>query len=368
MLTEQEAVPYLLQGKLLDPESIVAGTLEVVNVSRRNRNFKVISEGGPHYLLKQGVGLQGTATVAYEAAMYHYFQSDAGCGKFRRYLLCCYGYDPKEHILILELLNNAENLRDHYSRSGRFSRHLAGELGNALGLLHCLTEYAGHGNENRQGFIRSAPWILSLHHPEPSIFRDISSASIQLIRIIQQFPEFCKLLDELRLGWRAETLIHNDVKSDNCLVSSAHSASKRRQFRLKIVDWETAGIGDPCWDVGAVFSDYLSLWLFSIPITGGSPPDRFMELSRYPLEKMQPAISAFWQAYVRRMQLDDTTSSQWLLRAVKYGAARLVQTAFEQMQLSMQLMGNTVCLLQLSLNILRRPQEAIVHLLGIPLS
>jgi hypothetical protein len=367
MLTEHEGVMYLLQSKLLNPESLLEGSLEVINASRRNRNFKVISEGGPHYLLKQGVGLQGMATVAYEAAMYHHFQSDAGCVKFRRYLPRCYGYDPKEHILILELLNNAENLRDYSSRRGRFSAHLAGELGNALGLLHCLTKHEENGDENRQSFIRSVPWILSFHRPEPSIFRDISSASIQLIRIVQQFPEFCELLDELRLGWRAETLIHNDIKSDNCLVFSAHLASKRRQPRLKIIDWETVGIGDPCWDVGAVFSDYLSLWLFSMPITGESPPDRFMELSRYPLEKMQPAISAFWQAYVQRMQLDGTTSSQRLLRAVKYGAARLVQTAFEQMQMSIQLMGNTVCLLQLSLNILRRPQEAIVHLLGIPL-
>jgi hypothetical protein len=55
------------------------------------------------------------------------------------------------------------------------------------------------------------------------------------------------------------------------------------------------------------------------------------------------------------------------MRATRYSAARLIQTAFEQMQMSIQIMGNTICLLQLSLNILRRPQETIVHLLGIPL-
>jgi hypothetical protein len=37
------------------------------------------------------------------------------------------------------------------------------------------------------------------------------------------------------------------------------------------------------------------------------------------------------------------------------------------MQMAMELSGNVVCLLQLSLNMLRRPQEAMVHLLGIPL-
>jgi hypothetical protein len=116
-----------------------------------------------------------------------------------------------------------------------------------------------------------------------------------------------------------------------------------------------------------VFSNYLSFWLFSIPIMGEEPPDRFLELAPYPLERMQPAMRAYWQAYVRDMGLDAVTAKAWLLRAVKYGAARLVQTGFEHMHLSTQLTGNLVCLLQLSLNIMQRPHEAIAHLLGIPL-
>ncbi len=367
MLTEYEAVMYLLQSNFLQPETLLEGSLEVVNASRRNRNFKVMSEKGPQYLLKQGVGLQGMATVAYEAAIYHHFQSDARWDAFSHYFPHCYEYDSKEHILILELLNNAENLRDYSSRRGRFSIHLAREMGKALGLLHSLSRHEGSEDEHLQGFAKVVPWILSLHYPEPAIFRDISNASVQLVRIVQQFPEFCRLLDKLRLDWRPETLIHNDLKSDNCLVLPADPAVKHRQPRLMLVDWETIGVGDPCWDVGAVFGDYLSLWLLSMPITGETPPDRFMELSRYPLEKMQPAIGAFWQTYTQQMQLDKSISGQWLLRATRYSAARLIQTAFEQMQMSIQLTGNTICLLQLSLNILRRPQEAIVHLLGIPL-
>ena len=177
--------------------------------------------------------------------------------------------------------------------------------------------------------------------------------------------ELWQRLDELRQDWRGEALIHYDGKWDNWLVLA--EPAPRRTTRLKMVDWEFAGLGDPCWDIGTVFMDYLSFWLLSIPITGEAPPERFMELSRYPLERMQPALRAFWQAYVQHVSLDATTSYHWLLRAVKYGAARLVQIGFEQMQTSMQLTGPIVCLLQLSLNILRRPHEAAVYLLGIPL-
>jgi hypothetical protein len=37
------------------------------------------------------------------------------------------------------------------------------------------------------------------------------------------------------------------------------------------------------------------------------------------------------------------------------------------MQKAAELTGNAVCLLQLSLNIMQRPREAIAYLLGIPL-
>ena len=135
---------------------------------------------------------------------------------------------------------------------------------------------------------------------------------------------------------------------------------------LKIVDWELAGRGDPCWDLGSVFSEYLGFWLLSIPDPGAILSDQSPELARYPLNKLQPAMCSFWESYVRCMNFDATSSHEWLLRSVKYAAARLVQTAFERMQMVMQVTGTIVCFLQLSFNILQRPEEAIVHLLGIP--
>ncbi|MFQ6114058.1 MAG: hypothetical protein ACE5NG_08195 [bacterium] len=78
MLTQLEIVPYLLRRALINPDSIVFGDLIVVDASRRNRNFKVMSERGPCYLLKQGVGQEGIATVAHEASVYKLLQSYVG--------------------------------------------------------------------------------------------------------------------------------------------------------------------------------------------------------------------------------------------------------------------------------------------------
>ncbi len=364
MLTQRAVIPYLLQRRLISEEWIVEGDLAVVDASRRNLNFQVVSERGPCYLLKQGVGPDGIETVVHEATVYQRLQSSIGNLRFERYLPRFFEYDPKERVLIIEFLRDAENLREYYDRSRRFPATIAAAIGTALATLHRVNWMEGKHQADASNLAIQPPWILSIHRPNLGILPQLSSASIQAIKIIQRFPEFCELLDSLRTEWVNETFIHFDIKWDNCLIVAKRSGGPKTDVR--IVDWELAGVGDPCWDVASVFNDYLSCWLSSIPITGETPPERFLELARHPLSKMHPAIISFWESYVRRMELDDATSVEWLLRVVKYAAARLVQTVYESSDHLSKLTGNAVCSLQVSLNILRRPKEAIVQLLGIP--
>jgi hypothetical protein len=64
---------------------------------------------------------------------------------------------------------------------------------------------------------------------------------------------------------------------DNCIVFSRPGSP--RKSRLKVVDWEFAVLGNPCWDIGSVFSEYLNFWLLSIPVMGEAPPDQFLDLA-----------------------------------------------------------------------------------------
>jgi len=359
MLTQREVVDYLLERRLIQARSIVSGDLLVEDASRRNRNFKIVSQNGPGYLVKQGIGPDGRATVIREAQIYELLGAAGSGRRFGRYLPRSYGYDHQRQLLILELVRDAQDMRAYSARRTRFSATLAAALGDALGALHqpaWLDAQPGAGAL----FTGQPPWILALGCPDAGILRDVSGAALQLLRIIQQTPVLGRLLDELRWLWKPAALIHRDIKWDNCLVLA------QRRSQLRIVDWELADLGDPCWDVGSVFSNYLSHWLLSIPISGEAMPDRYMELARYPLERMQPALRACWHAYVRRMRLGPADADRWLIRATMYTAARLLQTAFEHLQMATQLNGNIVCHVQLGLNILRQPHEAAARLLGIP--
>lgn len=231
--------------------------------------------------------------------------------------------------------------------------------------LHHLTKIKN--NKDYQPIFKSQTqprFVSHLRNPNIQIFQYSSSASLQLLKIIQQNQEFRRYLDEFNNMWMQECLIHSDVKLENFVVGSGKLYTKKNN-KIKLVDWELASIGDPAWDIGSVFSSYLSLWLFSIPISDELPPDEFMKHAKFPLEKIQPAIKSFWSRYVHCVKPDNIDLQKFLLKSIKYTSARLIQTGYEFSQSKGDLTGHVVCILQLSINIMKRPQEAITSLLGI---
>jgi aminoglycoside phosphotransferase (APT) family kinase protein len=187
---------------------------------------------------------------------------------------------------------------------------------------------------------------------------------MEVVKAIQQSAELCQMLDEVAQDWREDAVIHGDLRWDNCQVLDPPSPG--RPFGVTFVDWEAAGVGDACWDVGTVFSQCLVFWLLSTPLLRDRPPEAFAGLARSPLTRIRPAMRAFWRAYLRASKLETGVHGECLWRSMRYAGARLVQTAYEQMRWEIELTADMIYLLQLSLNVLHRPLEAAVQLLGIP--
>jgi aminoglycoside phosphotransferase (APT) family kinase protein len=265
-------------------------------------------------------------------------------------------HDRERSLLVIDHVGRGRDLRRHH-RSGRYSQALATQVGRALATLHSTTAGARAPDDG-------PPWVTSLHRPTVDWMRETSAANLELIALIQSVPELGRLLDRLHDGWTTGCLVHRDFKWDNCLALTDDNGRARG---VRVIDWETASLGDPAWDVGSALADYLAHWLLSIPITGQDPPERFAQLARNPLDRMRPALRALWSGYVRYAGLDPAPANDLLVRSTRFAAARLLQTAFEQTQSALELPGTTRCLLQVALNVLRRPREAAVGLLGIPL-
>jgi hypothetical protein len=304
---------------------------------------------GQSFFIKSASTLDRAATLSNEAAVYQELHSrSADCARFLPKLR---DYDSQRNVLVLEMISSPfDPHRSKTAYERRMNEPLAASIGESLSIVHQSTGDAIVGES-------TPPWIFSVAMPRTSIFRAISAANLQVIKIIQRFQEFSALLDRLKDDWRTEALIHNDIKYDNILVERHASGDET----IRIVDWELAGFGDPAWDLAGILGDYLSAWIASIPITGEDPPEQFAALAKFPLTDMQPAIGAFWRAYSSSI----LGAGPRLIRAIKYTAARLIQGVWESMQSSISLLGTAICQLQLSFNLLRRPEEAAVHLFGI---
>jgi len=129
---------------------------------------------------------------------------------------------------------------------------------------------------------------------------------------------------------------------------------------LLLVDWELAGRGALGFDVGTVFAEYLHRWVGSIPIVEPADPARLVAHARHPLDRMQPAIRAFWTAYGIAIPQRPT-----LRRVVELAAVRLLQTAIESAQALDVPSAHVITIVQLADNMLRHPEDAALNLLGL---
>jgi Ser/Thr protein kinase RdoA (MazF antagonist) len=354
VLTPVELVRYLIGRGLLSAESVISGDLVVRDLSSRNRNYTVELRDGMSLFVKQAADPGD-----------NYLRREAQCYRDLSLILPdvmpkFVSWDEGMALLVVELAGNGDVHATQGAAVGENAPAIGAAMGQAIGLLHGLTMKQADGPMAEQPFM---PGVLSLHRPGVSLFRDASAAAIQLTEVVQQETALRTLLDGLRNDYRITSVIHHDAKWDNFIIERNKVA-----VRTRLVDWELAGTGDLAWDVGSVLAGYLSSWLFSIPVTGIVPPTQFAEHAHRPISAMRPSLRAFWRTYLRSLSdiLPPETQQSLLDRAMRFCAARLVQTAYEACQVADRVSSACVLHLQVAANVSRQPSMAAEGLLGLP--
>ena len=352
LLEAEQLLSYLVARELVQRE--VADTFQVVEVSCRHAVYLIATDSGPGLVLKQArAGAQ--SSIAHEVATLRTLRRRQPGSALAANLPVVLFHDARRGLVVFQLSEGAEDLAQYHAR-GRFSITLAGALGRALGRLHRISADA----------IGDAPdvepeWCLSLHRPRLGAIAELSRASMELIRVVQGCEELCARMDQVRASWHVTSVIHGDLRWDNCVAVARPGAS--RKTRILLIDWEAAGGGDAAFDLAAVFAEFLDAWAGSIPDTHGPA---HAERARLPLRRMRPALAALWLAYLReRAPVNDAQGRRLLRRAMGFTAARLLQAALERAQRAPDLSTDMVVEVQLSLNVLRRPEAAAQRLLGL---
>jgi Ser/Thr protein kinase RdoA (MazF antagonist) len=240
--------------------------------------------------------------------------------------------------------------RDWGDHGGRFPRIPARALGRVLATLHGVRADVPRGAR--------AIWGLELAEPPYELVLGLSAGAQDLLARIQASDYVCRRLEQLRDALTGDTLVHGDLRWENCLALPAPGA--RRRTRVLLVDWELADRADPAFDVGSVLAEYLRVWVGSVPIVEAVDPGRLVARARHPLTAMRPAIHGFWSSYRAA-----SARPPALRRVVELTAVRLVQTAIERAQGLSSPSAHVVTLVQLADNLLRRPDDAALALLGL---
>ncbi len=355
-LTVDTVVPFLLGQGLVTSGDVVRGDLEVVDASRRNRNFRVVRRRAPSYLVKQAdPGEVGSAiTIAAEAGHYDLCSRDSRLDRVLALLPRRIEFLREQSILVLELLDGAVPLAELLrTLDGRpLPPPIAALMGDALAVVHDAFRGEKPGG--------APPWVLDVHRPIPEMLARLSGAHWQMLKILQENEGIGHALESLARDWRATTLIHADLKADNLLVTPGEAP------RVHIVDWELAQPGDGAWDAGAILQDLLVHWIRSIPISPRSVPEKMAAGARFPLARLHPAFRAFWNAYRRGAGLAGAESASFLARAVSASGAHLIARTYEQCSCADALTGHDVTMLQVASNILADPAAASLRVYGIP--
>ena len=105
--SDEAVVRHLVRRGLISDADAVNGTLKVEKISRRDHVYSVTREAGDSYLLKQGIGPERISTMRRETLTYE--RLARGSGDFAGYLPRCYGYDPTDHVLVVQFVKDGED-------------------------------------------------------------------------------------------------------------------------------------------------------------------------------------------------------------------------------------------------------------------
>lgn len=356
--TADSVVAYLLEHRLLTERDLVREGLRVRSVGGRNRNFVAVTESGTGFFLKHAPpGEANRAYLAVEAEVYRRAQQDPGYLVLQPLLPPLRLYDETHRVLVLDFVSTARTVYEFDERHSTMGLcRISEPLGRSLGAYHNGLRIATEEQRDPVLPSTSPPWVLNLARPHPEGLREFSRAQAQVIRLLQQRADVRAVLDDLREGWFGSTIVHGDLKWANVLVEP--DSAGQRAMGIKLVDWEMAAVGDPAWDVGSVLHSYLAHCVLAMDVDDDASPEAAAEAFTVALESVQPEQAMFWEVYARTAGLSGPDAARFLARVVQHCGARLLQSAYEWSRTEDRMPRSAAAILQLSMNILRQPEEA----------
>lgn len=352
LATRQNIVHYLVGENLLSKADLLDDLVQVFDQGSRHRNFYVYREKGQDYFVKQGnvATSDRGQSVRREAVFYAYVNANDAFAAIKSLMPELHKFDRARNIVILEGLSESEDLHSRRLRLGLYPEVIGAYLGNSLAKLHAIQIGDANTLDEKLLFRRKIPTILTYALVNPRHAQ--TEADLGLIfHAINQSPILRHGMAEIRGAWEAKALIHGDLKGPNFLLTRTDNA-EQAAHSLRFVDWELVDKGDRCWDIGAVFHDTLQSLLFSQTQSNN-------QSEGLTVDDLQAPMQAFWAQYISQSSFETLSAQQILVKSMQCAAARLVQTAFEDVAQQKRLNPYGHSCLQLAEYLFQDPGRAL---------
>ncbi|HXI27158.1 MAG TPA: phosphotransferase [Vicinamibacterales bacterium] len=352
-VTASNLTDYLLERGFVSPDVVLEEPYFVVEIERRNRNFKVRLDAHSGLFVKQVKSLEpaAIATLDREARYYAAVHDSPHLSPAVRALLpSLRHYDEVRRIVITDLIPDATMLAELHARDPETVRTTSSRLGSALAILHRELPVIANGLASRGTLPAGVPWALTLDRTGYGAIEQFGPIGVQLSQMMQAVPGLTNALAMLRAIWSPDTIVHGDIKSDNLLVNAAG---------MKIIDWELVDVGDSAWDVASVIKEHLVLDIFARVAAQSQPP------AGTPMDFMA-AAREFFNAYIAERPIGAPALPQFAGKCVRYTAARLMMAILEYYQASPALDEVAATILRTGVDLLRQPSSAAWMLLNVP--
>jgi len=262
-LTDPPAtIRWLLRQGLLAPAEVVSGAVTVRDRSRSNPVHAVEVGGTARWFVKWATDREPdeAASSQRERDVYVLASTLGDAGALPRLAAV------DEDALALETVEGVA-----VSALGDPGPHVLAAIGHAIGRWHERARSVEAASAPRP--VR--PWVLRLFGDEPPSFLAGHAA---IPPLLEDAVGAAAAVDVARSAWKVETVIHGDLRWDNCLWQETAG-------RATLLDWEFAGWGDPAWDLAGLLADPVAV------AATAAGPDRFPILAR-------PLIAATVDGYV----------------------------------------------------------------------
>lgn len=362
-LTAENVYHYLRDAGLATPQDVANDDFAVVEVGRRNRNFRIVRPQAGSLFVKQVPMVHAETVGAFlrEAACAQLAASAADGSPLAGMTPTLRRYDPQRHILVYEAIEPACTLADAAAQALTPSIPHAEALGRLLARIHMETATPGALRDIGSALPGQPPWVLHIAEGAEQVMPNLSIGGRQVVDRLRAHAELRQGLALLAATWSRVCLIHGDIKWDNVLLADAVDGAD-----VRLTDWELADIGEPLWDVACGLVGWLQYWLLNLraDVLQAMPAAAAVQ-APVALVQVHAPSAAFWRAYASAPLPDWSGQSDAYVRLGQLCGARLCGLAFELLPAAPAITPHAALALELARYFFVAPLAALHDLAGI---